>query len=113
MFCVIYRFILKPQQEDIYKKCWNLITDYFIQHRGAIGSSLHKSNDNLWIAYSRWPNQQARDASWPGDDKANQELPENIVNAIKIMQKIKNENKHLEQYDEITMQLVEDKITIT
>lgn len=108
MFCVIYRFKLKPDQEEIYKKCWSLITDYFIKYRGAIGSSLHKGDDNLWIAYSRWPDQETRDASWSDESKANQSFPDDVLNAIETMQGFKNKN--FEQFEEITMQLVMDKL---
>ena len=110
MFCVIYRFKLKPHQEASYQKCWDIITDYFIKHRGSLGSCLHKSEDNLWIAYSRWPDKPMRDASWPGDDAPNQALPDEVVKAIEIMQGFKKENADLAQYDEITMDMVMDKL---
>jgi hypothetical protein len=106
----MYRFKLKPHQEEIYKKCWDLITNYFIQHRGAIGSSLHKNEDHLWIAYSRWPDRTTRDASWPSENEADPSLPEDVFNAIETMQRFKKENEDLEQFDEITMQLVMDKL---
>jgi len=32
---------------------------------------LHKADDGSWIAYSRWPNKNIRDASWGDDTKAN------------------------------------------
>ena len=110
MFCVIYRFKLQPHQEETYKKCWDIITDYFIQHCGSLGSCLHKSEDNLWVAYSRWPDKTTRDASWPGDDKPNQKLPEVVIEAIETMQDLKNDNSNLEQYDEIVMDIVMDKL---
>ncbi len=110
MFCVIYRFKLKPHQEALYMRCWDIITDYFIKHRGSLGSSLHKSEEQLWVAYSRWPDKATRDASWPGDGIVNQDLPGAVVDAIETMQRFKHENVDLEQYDDITMHLVTDKI---
>jgi hypothetical protein len=110
MFAVIYRFKLKPGQETKYIECWNKIASYFIEKMEAIGSCLHKGDDNLWVAYSRWPSKAARDASWPGDDAPNEVLPSDIREAIQQMQLIKEENSDLEQFDEICMSVIEDKL---
>lgn len=110
MFAVIYRFKLKPNQESIYKECWNNIVNYFIAHRGAKGSCLHKGIDGLWVAYSRWPDKAIRDASWPGDGKPGEELPNEVKKAILKMQDIKEENQDLEQYEEICLEIVEDRL---
>lgn len=107
MFAVIYRFKLKPHQETIYKECWSKIVRYFIEKRGAIGSCLHKGKDDLWVAYSRWPDKATRDASWPGDNDApNHELSNEIREIIQQMQAIKKENQDLEQYEEICLDVV-------
>jgi len=110
MFAVIYRFKLKPHQVEQYKQCWNKIVDYFSQKRGAIGSCLHKGEDDLWVAYSRWPDKATRDAAWPGEDAPNEELPFEIKETILQMQKIKQENQDLEQYNEICLEVIEDKL---
>lgn len=110
MFAIIYRFTLKPHQEKIYKECWNKIVNYFIEKRGAIGSCLHKGTDDLWVAYSRWPDKATRDASWPGDNAPSNELPDDIRESIQKMQAIKNENQNLEQYDEICLDVIKDKL---
>lgn len=110
MFCVIYQFKLQLNQVEKYKRCWNIITDYFIEQRGALGSSLHESSNNLWIAYSRWPDKKTRDASWPCDNKSDETLPKVVNNALLTIQMIYKDNIELEQYDEITMQLVSDKL---
>jgi len=59
IFPVLYRFYLQPHQEELYKECWDKLTGYFIKERGAIGSCLHKTDNGLWIAYSRWPGMSA------------------------------------------------------
>lgn len=110
MFAVVYRFRLKPHQEMVYQECWNKIVDYFIEKRGAIGSCLHKGEDELWVAYSRWPDKATRDAAWPGDDEPNEALPNIIKEAIQTMQAIKAENQDVEQYDEICLEVVTDKL---
>ena len=38
MFAVIYKFKLKPSQEELYQLHWQKIASYFIESRGAIGS---------------------------------------------------------------------------
>lgn len=110
MFAVIYRFHLRPHQEETYRQCWNIIVEHFIKYCGAIGSCLHKSGDGLWIAYSRWPDKATRDAAWPGVDVPSKELPDNVRQAIKVMQNFKIENADLEQYDDITMDVIEDRL---
>lgn len=108
MFAVIYRFKLKAHQEEEYIKHWNKIASYFIEKRGAIGSCLHKGGDNLWVAYSRWPDKATRDAAWPGDNVPNQELPQEIKETINKMQAIKESNQDLKQYEEICLDVVDD-----
>ena len=108
MFAVIYRFKLKPHQETHYQHLWHKIATYFTHNRGAIGSCLHKGEDNLWVAYSRWPNKAIRDAAWPGDSAPNEDLPRDIRETIQQMQAIKEENQDLENYDEICLEVVED-----
>lgn len=110
MFAVIYRFKLKPHQETIYKECWEKIVNYFIEKRGAIGSCLHKGTDGLWVAYSRWPDKATRDASWPGENEPSQELPQEIRDVILKIQALKEENQDLEQYEEICLEVIEDRL---
>lgn len=110
MFAVIYRFYLQPHQEKSYQTCYDKLSDYFIRERGAIGSCLHKANDGLWVAYSRWPDKVTRDASWPGDDAPSDVLPDEIREVIKTMQAFGEENSHLEKFDEICMDVVADKL---
>ncbi len=108
MIAVIYRFKLKSHQEALYQQHWHKIATYFVEKCGAIGSCLHKGTDGLWVAYSRWPNKATRDAAWPGDNTPNEILPEDIREAIQKMQAIKEENKDLESYDEICLEVVDD-----
>jgi hypothetical protein len=64
MFAVIYRSYLIPGSETNYKKHWHKIARYFVEQRSAIGSTLHQTEEGLWVAYSRWPDKATRDASW-------------------------------------------------
>lgn len=82
MFAVIYRSYLKSGAENEYQRLWHLIANYFIQHCGAFGSCLHKTEDGLWLAYSRWPDKKTRDAAWPTEHAPNKQLPQEIQEAI-------------------------------
>lgn len=69
MFSIIYQFKLKAGEEETYQRYWEKVANYFKQNHGAIGSCLHKGEDCLWVAYSRWPNKTTRDNVWSGDNK--------------------------------------------
>lgn len=85
-FGVIYRGYLKPGKEDDYQNAWQIVAQYFIEYRGAIGSCLHRTSDGMWIAYSRWPDEKTRDASWPGGKNGpSSELPYEILEAIMVI----------------------------
>lgn len=114
MFAVIYKFKLKSSQEELYQLHWQKIANFFIKSRGAMGSCLHKGDNGLWVAYSRWPDKETRDASWPGEGVPDNELPEDIRHAIQIMQAIKKENSDLEEdYEEICLNVVNDLLGIS
>lgn len=82
MFAVIYQGYLKPGRENECQEAWNKVARYFIASRGAIGSCLHRTPDGLWVAYSRWPDKETRDNSWPGENAPSTELPLEIRNAV-------------------------------
>lgn len=104
MFAVIYSSYIKPELEKEYQKLWNQVASYFIQHKGAIGSSLHKTEDGRWLAYSRWPDRATRDASWSSDNTI-EDLPPAIREAISKMKHCSDEHRKL---PEICMEVVDD-----
>ncbi|MCF6775910.1 antibiotic biosynthesis monooxygenase [Thiotrichales bacterium 19X7-9] len=105
MFVVIYRVYVKKSKEDEYQKLWRKVASYFVEYRGAIGSVLHKTDQGFFLAYSRWPDKQTRDASWPGEDAPSDVLPEDIRQSILEMKScVDQENK----LPEITMEVVDD-----
>ena len=82
-FAVIYRGYVKPDKESEYINYWNTVADYFVKERGALGSTLHKTADNMWVAYSRWPDKESRDASWPSnEEQVNSDFPVAVHEAI-------------------------------
>lgn len=105
MFAVIYRGYLKKGREADYQMAWNTVATYFLEKRGAIGSCLHRTSDGSWVAYSRWPDQKTRDASWPGDHAPSTELPPHIRGAVLLIQNCLDPDRKL---DEICMEVVDD-----
>lgn len=105
MFAVIYQGYLKPGRETEYQQAWNKVAGYFIEKRGAIGSCLHKTADGLWVAYSRWPDKETRDKSWPGDNAPSEELPLEIRNAVLTIKDCLDSDRKI---PDICMQVVED-----
>ncbi len=104
-FAVIYRAFIKPGLEMEYQKAWHQVASYFVQYRGALGSCLHKTNDGMWLAYSRWPDKATRDASWPGDNAPSEMLPNEIRKAVITIQECIDQTQKL---PEITMEVVND-----
>ncbi|HAT9060358.1 TPA: DNA adenine methylase [Legionella pneumophila subsp. pneumophila] len=104
-FAVIYRAFIKPGLEMEYQKAWHQVASYFVQYRGALGSCLHKTNDGMWLAYSRWPDKATRDASWPGDNAPSEMLPKEIRKAVVTIQECIDQTQ---KPPEITMEVVND-----
>jgi heme-degrading monooxygenase HmoA len=105
MFAVIYRVYLKPGKEQEYQRLWNQIASYFVQYRGALGSCLHRTEEGLWVAYSRWPSKAVRDASWPKEREPSEELPEDMRKAIIAIKDCADEERKME---EIHLEVVAD-----
>jgi hypothetical protein len=108
MIGIIYRSYIKKDYQEKYQNAWEIIADYFVQERGAIGSCLHKIDEGHFLAYSRWPNRKVREKSkvmYLINDKS---IPEKVRLAIKIIKDSKDNNK--EQFDEIVMDLINDKL---
>lgn len=61
MFAVICRGYFKLGTKAQYQNAWRIVADYFIKMQSALGSSLHKTDDDLCFAYSRWPSKEMRD----------------------------------------------------
>ena len=105
MFAVIYQGYVKPDREEEYEMLWRLIASYFIEKRGALGSTLHRASDGRWLAYSRWPDKATRDASWPGENSSSEELPNEIRSAIAALKDCVQQNNSI---PEICLDVVHD-----
>ena len=105
MFAVIYKGSILPGKEEEDKKLWHQVATYFKEHRGALGSCLHKAEDGEWVAYSRWPDKQTRDASWPGEESLPNGLNSEIQSAIQQLKECIDPNK---PFQEICMTIMDD-----
>lgn len=104
-FAVIYRGYILPGKENDYKNAWKIVAQYFVDYRGAIGSCLHQTPEGLWVAYSRWPDQKTRDASWPGDNAPSSELPNKVREAISLLKNCLDQDRKL---PDICMEVIDD-----
>jgi heme-degrading monooxygenase HmoA len=82
MFCVIYRWRLKPGREKEFVAAWEGVTRSLRDHRGALGSRLHRAGDGRWVAYAQWPDraawESARDRT-PADPDAAAAMAETVA----------------------------------
>lgn len=101
MIAVIYRFYVKKGFEETYQKAWSVVALYFKNHRGALGSSLHKGEDCLWVAYSRWPDEKTRKASWP----TGKDFPDKVQKALDTMKACTDQRRKL---PEISLNVMSD-----
>lgn len=106
MFAVLYQSYINAGHEEEYQALWHKIARYFIEERGALGSCLHKTQEGMWIAYSRWPDKETRDASWPsGSTAPSNTLPKDIIDAIYALKECSDQGRKL---PEICMEVIDD-----
>ena len=102
MFAVIYRRFVFPEREQEYQKIWHEVATYFKTHGGALGSCLHRTDKkNEWIAYSRWPTEEARDACWSRGEGVSEEIKV-------LIQKLKACADLTKPHEEICLKVVDD-----
>lgn len=92
MFAVLYRWRLHPGREEQFVDGWNRVTRAIRQSCGSYGSRLHRASDGSWVAYARWPEDQARQGCEHGETEGLRLMSEAIA----------------ERLPEITMELVSD-----
>jgi heme-degrading monooxygenase HmoA len=74
-FAVIYRWKVLPGEEDRFRERWREGTLRLKAEHGALGSCLARDAEGDFIAFARWPSEEARSAAfaaseplepWPG-----------------------------------------------
>ncbi|MEM1189735.1 MAG: antibiotic biosynthesis monooxygenase family protein [Pseudomonadota bacterium] len=61
-FCVLYRWDVVEGDEEQFLEAWRNVTADFSAFSGGLGSRIHRSEDDLWLAYTQWPSR----AAWEG-----------------------------------------------
>ncbi len=105
MFAVIYRSYVLAEKEKRYQQAWHVVADFFVSHCGALGSCLHRAEDGLWVAYSRWPDKETRDQVWPGEGEINTHLPLAVKEAVLTLKSCVSPENSL---PEIAMTVMDD-----
>ena len=62
-FAVIYRFRVREDREDAFRAGWRRLTEAIREHRGGLGSRLHRADDGTWVAYAQWPDRESWERS--------------------------------------------------
>ncbi len=55
MYSIIYEFKVKENQNQIFEKAWEELTELFYQYGNSRGSRLHRKNEQTYVAYAQWP----------------------------------------------------------
>jgi len=64
MFVVIYRWRVKAEREEEFRKGWKIVTEGIRKRDGSLGARLHRTDNNTWLSYAQWPNRQAWEQAW-------------------------------------------------
>lgn len=57
-FCVIYKFVVQPGQDERFIASWKELTRRIHEHCGSLGSRLHRIDGSVYIAYAQWPTRE-------------------------------------------------------
>lgn len=106
MYAVIFRTYIKPGRESEFRAAWNVTARYYIEQRGEIGACLHRTDDGMWVAYSRWPDKKPR-RLLPGDGAPSSALPASIREAILTIKDCLDQDKKL---PDICMEVTDDRL---
>ena len=61
---MLYRWRLHPGSEASFVEAWSRLSDLLVQHRGSLGSRLHRGGDGLWYSYAQWSSANARTSAF-------------------------------------------------
>jgi heme-degrading monooxygenase HmoA len=74
-FAVLYRWTVDPEHEAYFIERWRMGTQLLRDEHGALGSCLTRAENGDFVAFARWPDEEARSAAfasrgppepWPG-----------------------------------------------
>ena len=84
MFCVIYRWRVKPELEKQFVENWSKITEIYIENFGGKGSRLHRGEDGLFYAYAQWNSDEDRQKAFQNfpESSASKKMREAIIESF-------------------------------
>ena len=65
MFTVIYRWRVRPDMDEQFRRAWFNRTQEIFAARGSYGSALHREDDGTYCAIALWPSREAWQAAEP------------------------------------------------
>jgi len=54
-FVILYRWRIRAGEEEVFARRWSELMGLYQQLFGAVGGRLHRSEDDVWVAYAEWP----------------------------------------------------------
>jgi len=63
MIYILYEFTCAPNNVDEFIRCWTDATKLIHSNYGSLGSRLHRADDNTFIGYAAWPDQETFEQS--------------------------------------------------
>jgi heme-degrading monooxygenase HmoA len=89
MIAAIYQFDVKPGQDKVFIESWKFLTESIYEHRGSLGSRLHKNGDGTYVAYAQWPSARQFELETPlpeSSTEVKKTLKESCINIRLIYQ---------------------------
>ena len=71
-FAVIYTFEVIEGQQEQFIEAWTRLTELIREHRGGLGSRLHRDEQGRFVAYAEWPSREVFAADTPLPDEADE-----------------------------------------
>ncbi len=84
MFAVLYRWRVRPGQEENFRDAWHAATEAIYRHKGSLGSRLMQAQDGDFFALAQWPNRDlwlARNNPSQADPTASRRMQDAIEHA--------------------------------
>lgn len=58
MFCVVYRFAVRPGRAAEFQSAWRALTLLIREHQQSLGSRLHRAGELEFLGYAQWPSRE-------------------------------------------------------
>ena len=100
MFCVIYRFSVKPDREAQFRRHWLAVTRWYYRNAGSLGSRLHRADTGEHIGYAQWPARPVWERQGAGSDaelQAHRQAMRACCESIEVVYELETTDDLLQQ----------------